>query len=398
MDERTTEATFGRRKVTPRVCVADAKQHVRTFLGEALEDIGFITCQCAQPSELVAVLDAQLPDLIVIGLSTWKLEAGEMLQTLATNGFAGKVLLVGPRNSLVLAATRELGEQLGLAMLPVLATPYGESELADSVAMLLPTEAPPNPAINVAEALHAGWLELWYQPKIGMRMLALSGAEGVIRVRHPHWGVVPPAYFMADDGDPHFGALSEFIIGRAAADWQSFVAECAPVEIAINLPIAVLKGPQSIPDLCRQLPDHPAFQGLIIEINAAEIIGDLTFAIDIAKQLRFHNIGISIDDLGADWPTLMGVDDFPFVEIKVDRKFVAGCADDPLKQRACRRIVELADAFGARTVAEGVERRADFVTVREMGFDLAQGVLFAKPMPAKKFARTMLRRPLAMPQ
>ena len=95
------------------------------------------------------------------------------------------------------------------------------------IAMPLPTETPPNPAINVAEALHAGWLELWYQPKIGMRMLALTGAEGMIRVRHPHWGVVPPAQFTADDGDPHFGTLCEFVVGRAVADWRSFVAALA---------------------------------------------------------------------------------------------------------------------------------------------------------------------------
>jgi EAL domain-containing protein (putative c-di-GMP-specific phosphodiesterase class I) len=85
------------------------------------------------------------------------------------------------------------------------------------------------------------------------------------------------------------------------------------------------------------------------------------------------------------------------VEIKVDRKFVAGCADDRLKQGVCRRIVELADEVGARTVAEGVETRTDFLAVREMGFALAQGFHFAKPMPARKFART-LGRPLPLQQ
>ena len=42
-----------------------------------------------------------------------------------------------------------------------------------------------------------------------------------------------------------------------------------------------------------------------------------------------------------------GLSDFPFVEIKVDRKFVAGCADDRLKQSVCRRILALADGYGA---------------------------------------------------
>jgi EAL domain-containing protein (putative c-di-GMP-specific phosphodiesterase class I) len=143
------------------------------------------------------------------------------------------------------------------------------------------------------------------------------------------------------------------------------------------------------------LPDHPAFEGLIVEINGTEVVRGLEQVTVLARQLRFHNIGIAIDDLGAEWPLLVGLHDFPFVEIKVDRKFVTGCADDTLKQTVCRQILDLADGYGARTVAEGVETKADFIAVREMGFDQVQGFLFAKPMTAKKFARTMLARDYA---
>jgi EAL domain-containing protein (putative c-di-GMP-specific phosphodiesterase class I) len=61
------------------------------------------------------------------------------------------------------------------------------------------------------------------------------------------------------------------------------------------------------------------------------------------------------------------------------------------------RILDLADGYGASTVAEGVETRADFLTAREMGFGLVQGFLFAKPMTAQKFALTTLRHPVSMP-
>jgi EAL domain-containing protein len=94
---------------------------------------------------------------------------------------------------------------------------------------------------------------------------------------------------------------------------------------------------------------------------------------------------------------LLEIGDFPFAEIKVDRQFVAGCADDRLKQSVCRRILELADSLGARTVAEGVETRADFVAARELGFDLIQGFFFAKPMEPQKFARRVLGKPITVP-
>ena len=59
---------------------------------------------------------------------------------------------------------------------------------------------------------------------------------------------------------------------------------------------------------------------------------------------------------------LADLDDFPFVKIKVDQGFISGCADDQKKQRVCRSILKLANDYGARTVAEGVETRAQDVS------------------------------------
>jgi EAL domain-containing protein (putative c-di-GMP-specific phosphodiesterase class I) len=393
-EEVANGVTFGRRKVRPRACVADAKTHIRTFLVEALEELGFVTCDCAQLSDLGEVLDAHRPDLVVLGLSAGGLEAGEMLKMLAARTFDGKVLVLGPPACPVMAAIQELAEALGIAMLPKLDTPFGETGLRDSVATLLPSEQAPDPPIRVDEAMSAGWLELWYQPEIDTRSLAVRRAEALIRIRHPTWGVVPAAYFIPSDGDPHFRALSEFVIGRAIEDWRYFVTQRGGVEIAINLPIAFLQDAESVKSLCQQIPDHPAFSGLTVEINGTEIVRNLELVKGLARKLRFHNIAIAIDDLGAEWPLLAGLRDFPFVEIKVDRKFVTGCAIDRLKQTVCHRILDLADGYGARTVAEGVETQADFLIVREMGFDKAQGFFLGKPSTAKKFARSMLGRPV----
>ena len=282
-------------------------------------------------------------------------------------------------------------------MLPLLSTPFNDAELRNRVAILLPIEAPPNPPVDVAEAIHADWLELWYQPKIELRSLTLSGAEALVRMRHPTWGTLPPAYFIPDEADPHFSALSAFVVARAIKDWRYFVTEFGHVEIAINLPITYFQHPTAIETLAREMPNHPAFEGLIVEIDGSDLIRHLPLASAAARQLRLHNIGISVDDLGAEWPLLMELTDFPFVEIKVDRAFVTGCSDNRLKQSTCRRILELADGFGARTVAEGVETRADFLTARELGFDLIQGFFLAKPMEPQKFARKILSRPMAVP-
>lgn len=373
-------------KAKPHICVTDGKHHIRRFLRETLSEFGFTISECVDTLDLSAALDMKRPDLVVLGLTDDGASAGEMLKALADKDFAGKVLPFARRDSAVIEDVEEVAETLGLALLPPLLTPFNNERLRDSIAVLLP-EAD-GPLLDMSEAVRSGWLELWYQPKVDARTLVMRGAEALLRIRHPIWGIVPPAYFIADDGDPRSGLVSETVINRAVEDWHHFFFERGPLELAINLPIAFLREPESLSCLHQKLPRHAAFEGLLVEANGTDILRNLELVRDLAKQLRTHKIAISIDDIGAEWRSFAGLRDFPFVEIKVDRKFISGCATDRLKQSMCRSILKLADSYGARTVAEGVETWADFHAVQEMGFDLVQGFLFAKPMSAEALAQS----------
>ena len=377
---------FGQRRIVPRATVVDSKKHNQAFLVETLDDLGFIANACANPAAPGALMDTA-PDLVVLGISGGDgSEISYVLQNLADAGFAGSVLAIGPSNSVLIEAVRQLCGELGLAMLPPLPTPFGVETLRGHVKSFLSPADAPRPAVDVAEALKLGWLELWYQHKIDIRSLLPSGAEALVRARHPAWGVFSPAEFIPDRNDPNFRGFSEFVITRALADWHRFVESRGPVEISINLPLAFLKDRPAVLDLCRKLPSHPAFGGLLVEINSDEIVHDSDLVVDIARELRFRNLAISIDNVGADWPDLAKLAIFPFIELKVDRALVTGCADDRLKQLVCKGIVDLAGEHGVRTVAKGVETRADFRAVQDMGFDQVQGFLFGKPVSAQKFA------------
>ena len=381
-------------KGAPHICVADGKNHIRKFLRETLSEFGFTISECVDTLDLSAALDTKLPDLVVLGLAEDGASPGEMLRALADKEFAGKVLPFARRDSAAIEDVKEFAETLGIALLPPLLTPFNNERLRDSIKVLLP-EASDGPLLDMSEAVDSGWLELWYQPKIDVRTLAMRGAEALLRIRHPMWGIVPPAYFIADDGDPRSGVVSETVIDRAVEDWHHFFFERGPIELAINLPIPFLQEPASLGFLHEKLPRHTAFEGLLVEANGTDILRNLDVVRDLAKRLRAHKIAISIDDLGAEWHSFAGLREFPFVEIKVDRKFVSGCANDRLKQSMCRSILKLANGFGARTVAEGVETWSDFHAVQEMGFDLVQGFLFAKPMSAESLVQSSWLAPQA---
>src|SRR5262249_30132353 len=68
-DDATKLAAFPLHSVMPRVCVAEARQQMRTFLAETLEDLGCVTRECVHVAELSAELGTRPPDLVVIGSS-----------------------------------------------------------------------------------------------------------------------------------------------------------------------------------------------------------------------------------------------------------------------------------------------------------------------------------------
>jgi len=396
-EDAVLAASFGRRKVVPRGCVIDGKLHIRDFLRDALEEMGFIAHACDDERGLSQTVVEQQSDLVVLGLSGGGIAANAQLDLLHEIGFQGHVLVFGSPASPMVTAIHAIGSELGLTMLPLLPTPFSDRDLYERVAGLLPKEVVASPTVDVGQALHGGWLELWYQSKVDARSLTVVGAEALIRMRHPTWGVFLPERFLPADGDPHFGALSDFVLERVVRDWRAFVTDHGNVELAINLPLTFFERGDAIDTLAHQLPRHPAFEGLIVEFEAADLVRNPALAIRTARQLQLHNVAVAVDDLGEEWPLLLEFDEFPFAELKVDRAYINGCADDRLKQTVCRSIVDLADRFGARTVAEGVETRAEFVMARELEFDIIQGFFFAKPMEPHKFARRVLGKPVTLP-
>src|SRR5215813_13491774 len=221
-EDATKPAALPRHSAIPWVCIADPRQQMRTFLAETLQDLGCVTRECTNVAELGAELDMRSPDLVVIGLAAGGIEACEVMELLAAKGFDRKVLVLGPRVSPMVAAIRELGAKLGLAMLPLLPTPFSQTDLRNCIAAVLaPNDLPPTHSLTEAEPSPVSSLELSYQPKIDTGTLALSGAEALMPIRHPTLGVMPPGYVMPD-GAPPAGEMSAVVIDQAINDWRYF--------------------------------------------------------------------------------------------------------------------------------------------------------------------------------
>ena len=383
-------------ETSPRVCIADCKPPIRKALRKIFEEFGWIACECENASRIRAAIRANNPQVVFVSVSSDTIEAVEMLESIAASQFKKKVVLFGPSEDSRRKKIQRIGTKLGLEMLPFLKTPIDNESLQKRVAAP-PRDREPSISVCVAEALNAGWVELWYQPIFDAQTLQIAGVEGLARVRHPTWGILSPASFLPEKGNPYFRVFSDFISTQMFEDWNNVFREYDNLRIAINLPMDYFQEPKSVALLKQGLLDNPGFAELIVEIDACDLIRDVNEAKGIARRLKRCRISTSIDDTMGEWRTLANISDFPFAELKVDRKLIAGCADDRLKRSACREIMDFAHKFNVRTVAEGIERSSDFFVACELGFDLVQGFLFGKPMSVREFATNMPQSPPLVP-
>jgi two-component system cell cycle response regulator len=394
--------------------VLDDEPQIAALVGKVLAACDIAPRQFTAPEPFLAELKASPPELVVLDLALGQSDAVEIIRHLEILKYKGEVLLISGRDEATLVEIAQIGERHGLAMLPPLRKPFRAADLKQRLAVRHDDTSAgdagagdarstvaahrPNPAaskeikVQLVDALRNHWLEVWYQPKIDLKSLAVCGAEALVRARHPTHGVITPANLLPPAGDPAYEPLSKFVIGRAVADWAGFVDQGLRLRLAVNVPASVIHAANFISMIRSILPTDPSFPGLTIEITEDEVIRDPKWTREIASQLTLYNVGISIDDFGSAYASLSHLNDLPVIEVKIDRSFIAGCASDRIKHGRCQTVVDLAHRFGATACAEGVEAAEDLRELIKMNCDTAQGYLFAEPMPAGKLAAMLIAR------
>jgi EAL domain-containing protein (putative c-di-GMP-specific phosphodiesterase class I) len=114
----------------------------------------------------------------------------------------------------------------------------------------------------------------------------------------------------------------------------------------------------------------------LTERAAIDGIDDIAERIARLRQLGFR---IAVDDIGAGYS---GLNSFATVQpdfVKLDITLVRGLDTDPVRRRLVRLLAELCNDLGIFVVAEGVETTAERDALVELGIDLLQGYLFARP-------------------
>jgi EAL domain-containing protein (putative c-di-GMP-specific phosphodiesterase class I) len=246
--------------------------------------------------------------------------------------------------------------------------------------------------ITLRDVLRRDWFELWYQPKIELATKRLAGAEALVRARKPDGSIVAPGAFLPGAPEADMLELTERVILTALRDFEDCAVHGASVKLAVNVPVSALTKLPLVRMLRENRPPTPNWPGLILEVTEDEIMQDLTLANHVAGELRGLHCTLALDDFGAGYSSLARLRQLPFSELKIDRSYVTNCHEDKVNGGLCETIVSLAKRFDLKTVAEGIEKGPESEKLAEIGCDIGQGYLFAKPMPKDAFLAALSRR------
>lgn len=127
----------------------------------------------------------------------------------------------------------------------------------------------------------------------------------------------------------------------------------------------------------RRLNQEP--EDFVFEVVETENISDIGHLQAIFAEYRQQGMKVALDDVGAGYSTVEVMSALQPDYVKIDRALISYCDTDEGKQSVIRDIMNRAADFGAQMLAEGIERKEEFLFCRDIGMDLGQGYLFGKP-------------------
>ena len=226
---------------------------------------------------------------------------------------------------------------------------------------------------------------LMYQPIVSLATRETTGFEALVRWNHPTRGIVPPLTFIPlaeQSGSIH--DLGQWVLEEACmqmAEWHNSFPGASNMSISVNASSQQLASDRII----SQVADVLEISGLrsdklVIEITESSLIWDIDQVVRRLDAMKEMGVRISLDDFGTGYSSLTWLSQLPIDIVKIDKSFVdrIGTQDDAI----ISAILYVASKFDLAVVAEGIEHEEQSDKLLSMGCKLAQGYLFAKPLPA----------------
>ena len=254
---------------------------------------------------------------------------------------------------------------------------------------------------DMNRAFEANEFVAYYQPKFSFSDGKIIGAEALVRWNHHEKGILLPGYFVPLFEKNGFISKIDLKVFESVCQFldkwnkSGIDGTCpTPITISCNLSRYQLYNPSFAKEYSEVASKYQIEPSKVeLELTESLMMDNKKRLLKAMNEIKKAGFDISIDDFGAGFSSLSLLKDLPARVLKLDREFLANTAtsesennDEKLKDRIIvTSVIDMAKKLQMTTVAEGVEEKSQADFLKEMGCDIAQGFLYAKPMNEEEF-------------
>ena len=245
------------------------------------------------------------------------------------------------------------------------------------------------------EALLNNEFEVYFQPLFDSESGRMRGAEALLRwMNQDGYPVYAPSEFIPlAEKNGSIIDLGNFVfreVFKSIHEWS--VKYRAEYIISINVSAVQLQKPDFIDNIQKLMELYEVNPSLIeLEITESVLINDFDGVLDTLKLLNQLGIKVSLDDFGTGFSSLSYLRELPISTLKIDKSFIDDICNDEKTANITSSVVDMVKKLSLETVAEGVEFKEQFDTLKEMGCDNIQGFLLSKPVKKSDFEKIIIR-------
>jgi EAL domain-containing protein (putative c-di-GMP-specific phosphodiesterase class I) len=210
------------------------------------------------------------------------------------------------------------------------------------------------------------------------------GAEALMRWQRDGKLIPPGDFIPLAETTGLINEMSLWAIREAARQVKAWKqAHGLDIAVAVNMPSRLFERSDLVELVAGILAEEGVEpRSIELEITETGLMKDLQGVVPSLHKLNELGTEISIDDFGTGYSSLAYLTSLPISELKIDRSFVRDLGTTPQSTAVVSAIIALARALGLRVIAEGVEQVSQMEVLYNLGCQICQGFLFARPMPA----------------
>jgi diguanylate cyclase (GGDEF)-like protein/PAS domain S-box-containing protein len=247
--------------------------------------------------------------------------------------------------------------------------------------------------VALEKDLHEAILEkqfiLHYQAQITGNQL--TGAEVLVRWKHPQRGLVPPEEFipLAEETGLIL-PLGHWVLETACNQLSAWAdrPDMNQLTIAVNVSAHQFRQNDFVEQVLLVLKNTNANpQRLKLELTESMLVSNVDEVIEKMTTLKANGVTFALDDFGTGYSSLSYLKRLPLDQLKIDRSFVRDVLVDSNDASIAKTVIALAQNLGLSVIAEGVETAAQRDYLSSSGCLAYQGYFFSRPLPLEAFER-----------